>query len=187
MPSIPSCKLHWFLYLFFMYLFWWFISLSDTSCSTDYTMQMEYIYIAAIKSTLNSGDVNRAILCFLYVNALPSNLFCHQTSNFSISATCANQPSEYELNHLAYILMPSPSPWKRKKIEERLHESRFVKRKSNGWVELQSETNVMWGRMMAHMWCHPQELRQKDPHSNTSLCCIIRPPLKKVCMCCVHM
>lgn len=103
-------------YIYFLCIcFVWFISLSDTSCSTDYTMQMEYIYIAAIKSTLNSGDVNRAILCFLYVNALPSNLFCHQTSNFSISATCANQHSEYELNHLAYILMPSPSPWKRKK------------------------------------------------------------------------
>lgn len=125
-PKVLPYKIDWCLafllvnsidsYIYFLCIcFVWFISLSDTSCSTDYTMQMEYIYIAAIKSTLNSGDVNRAILCFLYVNALPSNLFCHQTSNFSISATCANQHSEYELNHLAYILMPSPSPWKRKK------------------------------------------------------------------------
>lgn len=155
MPSIPSCKFHWFLYLFFYVFVLMIYLIIRYQLFHDYTMQMEYIYIAAIKSTLNSGDVNRAILCFLYVNALPSNLFCHQTSNFSISATCANQHSEYELNHLAYILMPSPSPWKRKKNEERLHESRFVKRKSNGWVELQSETNVMWGRMMAHIWCHP--------------------------------
>lgn len=155
MPSIPSCKFHWFLYLFFMYLFWWFISLPDSSCSTDYTMQMEYIYIAAIKSTLNSGDVNRAILCFLYVNALPSNLFCHQTSNFSISATCANQHSEYELNHLAYILMPSPSPWKRKKNWRKITWKQICQEERyNGWVELQSETNVMWGRMMAHT-CDP--------------------------------
>lgn len=154
----------------------------------DYTMQMEYIYIAAIKSTLNSGDVHRAILCLLYVNALPSNLFCHQTSNFSISATSANQPSEYELNHLAYILVPSPSPWKRKKNwrkitwkqicqeEKVIHELSFSLRK----------TNVRQNDG-AHMWSHPQGLRQKDPHSNTSLCRIIRLPPKKVCMCCVHM
>lgn len=95
--------------------FVWYFSLSDTSCLIDYTMQMEYIYIVAISLDLNSGDMNRAILCLLYVNPLPSNLFCHQTSNFSISATSANQHSEYELNHLAYILMPIPFPWKRKK------------------------------------------------------------------------
>lgn len=79
--------------------------------------------------------MDEATLHLLYVNALPSNLFCHQTSNFSISATCANQHSEYELNHLAYILMPSPP----KQLEKRLHERKFVKRKSNGCVELHSK------------------------------------------------
>lgn len=115
MPNIPSCKFHRFLPLFLMYL------LCIVFLIVRYQLfhglhNADGIHLhTAINSDLNSGDVNRAILCLLYVNALPSNLFCHQTSNFSISATCANQHSEYELNHLAYILMPSQSPWKRKK------------------------------------------------------------------------
>lgn len=114
-------------------------------------MQMSYIYITVIISNLNLGDMNGAILCLLYVNALPSNLFCHQTSNFSISATCANQHSEYELKCLAYILMPRPP----KQLERRLHERRFVNRKSNGYVELHSKKKPKCGAEWRYMCVIP--------------------------------